>query len=64
MAQQPPKQEKEVVQPKRPPYTPAGPQAEQVDTMRRALESMKINDAAQNAIDAANSIIDRTVRRK
>jgi hypothetical protein len=61
---QPPRQDKETVPPKRPPIAPANPFADQVDATRRALESMKMNDAAQNAIDAANSIIDRTIRRK
>ena len=61
---QPPRQAKETVSPKRPPITPASPYADQVDATRRALESMKMNEGAQNAIDAANSIIDRTIRRK
>jgi hypothetical protein len=61
---QPPNQDKETVPPKRPPIAPASPYADQVDATRRALESMKLNNVAQNAIDAANSIIDRTVRRK
>ncbi len=61
---QPPRQAKETISPKRPPIAPASPYADQVDATRRALESMRLNNAAQNAIDAANSIIDRTVRRK
>ena len=61
---QPPNQTKETVPPKRPPITPASPYADQVDATRAALESMKLNNAAQSAIDAANPIIDATIRRK
>jgi hypothetical protein len=49
---------------KRPPIAPASPYADQVDATRAALEAMRINNAAQSAIDAANSAIDRTIRRK
>lgn len=61
---QPPRQDKETVQPTQPPYQRRNSHADQTDAMRAAMKGINLNAAAQGAITAADPIIDATIRRK